>query len=101
MGFQAIRVKVLVEGDALREVLDEIVQHANFYCPWRTACATHPVRDQPRTEGDIKNSSEVVAASCRTTRTARDAAPGQNRFAEFCVYPLPDQPFPAHPRGAP
>ena len=33
MGFQAIRVKVLVEGDAAREVLDEIVRHANFYSP--------------------------------------------------------------------
>ena len=33
MGFQAIRVKVKVEGDASREVLDEIVQHANFYSP--------------------------------------------------------------------
>ncbi|MDO9570982.1 MAG: OsmC family protein [Hydrogenophaga sp.] len=33
MGFQAIRVKVLVEGDASREVLDQIVQHANFYSP--------------------------------------------------------------------
>ena len=33
MGFQAIRVKVLVEGDATREVLDEIVRHANFYSP--------------------------------------------------------------------
>ena len=33
MGFQAIRVKVLVEGDATREVLDEIVEHANFYSP--------------------------------------------------------------------
>lgn len=33
MGFQAIRVKVLVEGDASREVLDEIVQHANMYSP--------------------------------------------------------------------
>ncbi|MES2611587.1 MAG: OsmC family protein [Pseudomonadota bacterium] len=33
MGFQAIRVKVLIEGDAPREVLDEIVQHANFYSP--------------------------------------------------------------------
>jgi uncharacterized OsmC-like protein len=33
MGFQAIRVKVLVEGDAPREVLDEIVRHANFYSP--------------------------------------------------------------------
>lgn len=33
MGFQEIRVKVLVEGDASREELDEIVQHANFYSP--------------------------------------------------------------------
>jgi uncharacterized OsmC-like protein len=33
MGFQAIRVKVVVEGDASREVLDGIVQHANFYSP--------------------------------------------------------------------
>jgi uncharacterized OsmC-like protein len=33
MGFQAIRVKVLVEGDASREVLEEIVRHANYYSP--------------------------------------------------------------------
>ena len=33
MGFQAIRVKVVVEGDAPREVLDEIVRHANMYSP--------------------------------------------------------------------
>lgn len=33
MGFQAIRVKVLVEGDAPRDVLDAIVKHANFYSP--------------------------------------------------------------------
>ena len=33
MGFQAIRVKVLVEGDATREELDEIVKHANHYSP--------------------------------------------------------------------
>ncbi|GGC11613.1 hypothetical protein GCM10007205_20930 [Oxalicibacterium flavum] len=33
MGFQAIRVKVVVEGDAPREELDWIVQHANFYSP--------------------------------------------------------------------
>lgn len=33
MGFQAIRVKVRVEGDAPRAVLDEIVQHANRYSP--------------------------------------------------------------------
>lgn len=33
MGFQEIRVKVLVEGDASREELEEIVRHANFYSP--------------------------------------------------------------------
>ena len=33
MGFQAIRVKVALEGDATREALDEIVRHANFYSP--------------------------------------------------------------------
>ena len=33
MGFQAIRVKVVVEGDASREQLDEIVRHANMYSP--------------------------------------------------------------------
>jgi uncharacterized OsmC-like protein len=33
MGFQAIRVKVLVEGDATRDVLDDIVKQANFYSP--------------------------------------------------------------------
>ena len=33
MGFQEIRVKVLVEGDATREELDEIVRHANFFSP--------------------------------------------------------------------
>lgn len=33
MGFQQIRVKVLIEGDAPREVLDEIVHHANRYSP--------------------------------------------------------------------
>ena len=33
MGFQAIRVKVDVEGDASREALDAIVRHANFYSP--------------------------------------------------------------------
>lgn len=33
MGFQAIRVKVVVEGDAPRETLDEIVRHANMYSP--------------------------------------------------------------------
>lgn len=33
MGFQAIRVKVVVEGDAPRDVLDEIVQRANYFSP--------------------------------------------------------------------
>jgi uncharacterized OsmC-like protein len=33
MGFQDIRVKVLVEGDASRETLDEIVRLANFASP--------------------------------------------------------------------
>ena len=33
MGFQAIRVKVNVEGEATREQLDEIVAHANQYSP--------------------------------------------------------------------
>ena len=33
MGFQAIRVKVAIEGDASREELDEIVKQANFYSP--------------------------------------------------------------------
>ncbi|KNZ33086.1 MAG: peroxiredoxin [Methylibium sp. NZG] len=33
MGFQAIRVRVEIEGDAPRELLDEIVQHANTYSP--------------------------------------------------------------------
>ncbi|MFM7971506.1 MAG: OsmC family protein, partial [Betaproteobacteria bacterium] len=33
MGFQAIRVRVVVEGDATRETLDEIVRNANYYSP--------------------------------------------------------------------
>lgn len=33
MGFQAIRVKVVIEGDADRATLDDIVTHANFYSP--------------------------------------------------------------------
>jgi uncharacterized OsmC-like protein len=33
MGFQEVRVKVVLEGDAPRETLDEIVRHANFYSP--------------------------------------------------------------------
>jgi uncharacterized OsmC-like protein len=33
MGFQDIRVKVAIEGDATREELDDIVRQANFYSP--------------------------------------------------------------------
>lgn len=33
MGFQDIRVKVIVEGDASREELDDIVKTANYYSP--------------------------------------------------------------------
>ncbi|PWV65534.1 OsmC family protein [Plasticicumulans acidivorans] len=33
MGFQEIRVKVLVEGDASREELAEIVRRANYFSP--------------------------------------------------------------------
>lgn len=33
MGFQEIRVKVIVEGDASREELDDIVKTANYYSP--------------------------------------------------------------------
>lgn len=33
MGFQAVRVKVEIEGEATREVLDAIVKHANFHSP--------------------------------------------------------------------
>jgi organic hydroperoxide reductase OsmC/OhrA len=33
MGFQAIRVSVELEGDALPEVLQEIVRHADRYSP--------------------------------------------------------------------
>jgi len=33
MGFQAIRVKVDVEGDATREELEEIVRQANYFSP--------------------------------------------------------------------
>lgn len=33
MGFQDIRVKVLIEGDAPRDVLDDIVRHANMHSP--------------------------------------------------------------------
>lgn len=33
MGFQDIRVKVVIEGDATREELDDIVKTANYYSP--------------------------------------------------------------------
>lgn len=33
MGFQDIRVKVVIEGNASREQLDDIVQHANHFSP--------------------------------------------------------------------
>ncbi|MBM3342432.1 MAG: OsmC family protein [Betaproteobacteria bacterium] len=33
MGFQAVRVKVVVQGDATREALEDIVRHANFFSP--------------------------------------------------------------------
>lgn len=33
MGFQEIRCKVIVEGDASREELDEIVKQANYFSP--------------------------------------------------------------------
>jgi len=33
MGFQEIRVKVLIEGEATRAELDDIVKHANYYSP--------------------------------------------------------------------
>ncbi|MFN4327070.1 MAG: OsmC family protein [Azonexus sp.] len=33
MGFKEIRVKVIVEGDASQEELDDIVQKANYYSP--------------------------------------------------------------------
>ncbi len=42
MGFQAVRCKVIVEGDAPREVLDEIVQQANYYSPMAN-CFRNPI----------------------------------------------------------
>lgn len=33
MGIQAVRVKVDIEGDASQEVLEDIVQRANYYSP--------------------------------------------------------------------
>lgn len=42
MGFQAVRAKIAVEGDAPREVLEEIVQQANFYSPMAN-CFRNPI----------------------------------------------------------
>ena len=33
MGFQAVRVNVMIEGDASREELDDLVAHANYFSP--------------------------------------------------------------------
>ncbi len=33
MGFREVRAKVIIEGDAPKETLDEIVRHANFFSP--------------------------------------------------------------------
>jgi uncharacterized OsmC-like protein len=33
MGFQQVRVKVLIEGDASRSELDDLVKHANYFSP--------------------------------------------------------------------
>jgi uncharacterized OsmC-like protein len=33
MGFQEIRVKVVIEGEAARAELDDIVKHANYFSP--------------------------------------------------------------------
>ena len=33
MGFQEIRVKVVIEGEATRAELDDIVKHANYFSP--------------------------------------------------------------------
>ena len=46
MGFQEIRVKVLVDGDASREELDEIVRHANFFSPVANTMR-NPIQHQP------------------------------------------------------
>lgn len=42
MGFQAVRAKINVEGDAPRAVLEEIVQQANFYSPMAN-CFRNPI----------------------------------------------------------
>jgi hypothetical protein len=42
MGFQAVRVKLFIEGDASREVLDDIVAHANFCSPMAN-CFRNPI----------------------------------------------------------
>lgn len=42
MGFQAVRAKITIEGGAPREVLQEIVQQANFYSPMAN-CFRNPI----------------------------------------------------------
>lgn len=42
MGFQAVRAQIVVEGDAPREVLDQIVQEANYYSPMAN-CFRNPI----------------------------------------------------------
>lgn len=42
MGFQAVRAKITVEGDAPRAVLEEIVEQANFYSPMAN-CFRNPI----------------------------------------------------------
>jgi len=42
MGFQAVRAKITVEGDAPRTVLEEIVEQANFYSPMAN-CFRNPI----------------------------------------------------------
>lgn len=42
MGFQAVRARVIVEGDAPRDVLEAIVQQANFYSPMAN-CFRNPI----------------------------------------------------------
>lgn len=42
MGFQAVRARITVEGDAPREVMEEIVQQADFYSPMAN-CFRNPI----------------------------------------------------------
>jgi uncharacterized OsmC-like protein len=42
MGFQAVRAKITLEGDASREVLQAIVEQANFYSPMAN-CFRNPI----------------------------------------------------------